>query len=107
MSGFYYAFDPKAAVGSRLLQLGIRASDTATCVTPIQDNTLYYVVSNDFTINGGDGYTSFTSYPSVLLGEPAADAMANYITKNSPVNPSVVGRIVIATAATYNPLPNC
>lgn len=53
------------------------------------------IVTNDFMLTGGDGYTAFTQGTNVLQpGDALLDVAIEYITARSPVAPVVEGRVV-------------
>ena len=53
------------------------------------------IVTNDFMLTGGDGYTAFAGGTDVLTpGDGLLEVTIEYITANSPVAPAVEGRIV-------------
>jgi 2',3'-cyclic-nucleotide 2'-phosphodiesterase (5'-nucleotidase family) len=53
------------------------------------------IVTNDFMFTGGDGYTAFSGGTDVLQpGDDLQALVVAYITANSPVSPTVEGRVV-------------
>ena len=53
-------------------------------------------VTNDFMFTGGDGYTVFAQGTDVLQpGDALLDIAVDYVTANSPVGPTVEGRITV------------
>ena len=64
-------------------------------LTPIGPSDTVRFVTNDFMFGGGDGYTAFTQGTDVLQpGDALNDLVVGYIGANSPVAPTVEGRIV-------------
>ncbi|MGZ8605563.1 MAG: 5'-nucleotidase C-terminal domain-containing protein [Actinomycetota bacterium] len=64
-------------------------------LTPIGPTDSIRIVTNDFMLTGGDGYTVFASGTDVLQpGDDLLQVTIDYITANSPVGPVVDGRIV-------------
>ncbi len=64
-------------------------------LTPIGPSDTVRFVTNDFMFGGGDGYTAFTQGTDVLQpGDALNDLVVGYIGDNSPVAPTVEGRIV-------------
>jgi 2',3'-cyclic-nucleotide 2'-phosphodiesterase (5'-nucleotidase family) len=62
--------------------------------TPIGDTDTVRVVTNDFMLTGGDGYTVFASATNVAQpGDDLLQVSIEYVTAHSPVNPVVEGRI--------------
>ena len=63
--------------------------------TPIAPADTLRVVTNDFMLTGGDGYTVFTQATNVQQpGDDLQQVVIDYIVANSPVGPVVDGRIV-------------
>ncbi|HWT22942.1 MAG TPA: 5'-nucleotidase C-terminal domain-containing protein [Solirubrobacteraceae bacterium] len=64
-------------------------------LTPLGPGSTVRVVTNDFMFTGGDGYTALAGGTDVLQpGDALLDLVIEYIAANSPVAPSVEGRIV-------------
>ncbi len=64
-------------------------------VTPIGPTDTVRIVTNDFMLTGGDGYTVLGQGTDVLQpGDGLLEITIEYITANSPVAPVVEGRIV-------------
>ena len=90
VAGLCFSYDIEAPVSSRVL--GARVADSAgNCTaTPLDLTaaTTYRIVSNDFTIGGGDGYPNFRDRMTTqgILDQVVAD----YIdAKTGPINPFV------------------
>ncbi|HEX4983636.1 MAG TPA: 5'-nucleotidase C-terminal domain-containing protein, partial [Ilumatobacteraceae bacterium] len=69
-------------------------------ITPIDPAETIRIVTNDFMLTGGDGYTVLTQGTDVLQpGDDLMNVVIEYIAANSPpgVAPVVEGRIVNAT----------
>jgi 2',3'-cyclic-nucleotide 2'-phosphodiesterase (5'-nucleotidase family)/predicted AlkP superfamily pyrophosphatase or phosphodiesterase len=63
--------------------------------TPIGPTDTVRLVTNDFMLTGGDGYTVFTQGTNVLQpGDALLDVAIEYVAAHSPVAPVVEGRIV-------------
>jgi 2',3'-cyclic-nucleotide 2'-phosphodiesterase (5'-nucleotidase family) len=64
---------------------------------PIDDKKYYKVIVNDYTADGGDGFTMFAKYAkNVITGPRDVDALSDYIQKYTPfVMPPLMGRITI------------
>ena len=63
-------------------------------LTPIGPADTVRIVTNDFMLTGGDGYTVFTQAADVLQpGDALLDVAVDYVAANSPVNPVVEGRV--------------
>lgn len=53
------------------------------------------VVTNDFMLTGGDGYTALAGGTDVVTpGDDLMQVATDYVTANSPIDPQVEGRIV-------------
>ncbi len=64
---------------------------------PVDPSAMYRVVTNDFVLGGGDGYTVFTQGLNKYdTGLNLTDALTDYIKASSPVTGSVDGRIAVA-----------
>ena len=90
VSGLAFTYDPKAAVGSRVLSIEVGGK-------PIDPAGKYKVASNDFMFGGGDGYSAL-GRGRTLIGKTDGTLMANvvmvHVRKLGTVNSSVEGRIV-------------
>ncbi|GAQ89649.1 hypothetical protein KFL_005470010, partial [Klebsormidium nitens] len=86
VSGIKFSFDPSKPAGSRLLEL-VAFNPIAKCFTPVDAAATYNVISNDFTANGGDGYSMFATSKKLLATGPVlADVLAEYVQNFSPIN---------------------
>jgi 5'-nucleotidase len=66
----------------------------------------YVVVTNNFMLGGGDGYSAFTQGTNGAdTGFILADVVEEYIAANSPVNVGVDGRINTTTQPVTGPEP--
>ncbi|MBL0337704.1 MAG: 5'-nucleotidase C-terminal domain-containing protein [Rhodospirillaceae bacterium] len=97
VSGLRYSWDPKKPVGSRILDVQVRQVDGK--FTPLQNNIVYQVTTNDFLRIGGDGFSVFKEKainPSDN-GMNLEDALVEYIEMlliDSPaIAPKTEGRI--------------
>ena len=104
VGGLKFAFDPSREAGSRVLNVEVNNADGS--YSPIDLNTVYKVASNDFMRGGGDGYSMFAdnAIDPYDAGAVLADAVAEYITANSPVSPGLEGRIVKLEVAVVLPI---
>jgi 5'-nucleotidase/UDP-sugar diphosphatase len=91
VGGMRYTWNPSAAVGSRILSVDIKSGSG---YSPIDPNASYKMAVTNFLVNGGDGYTVLgrgtNRYDTGFID---SDALAEFITANSPVNPQVEGRV--------------
>ena len=92
VSGLCFTYNIEAAVGSRVTSIVRQAADGSCTGAPVEAGRTYTVASNDFTLSGGDGY------PNVMFKSTTRNIMdqdlAAYVTANSPISPSIQGRIV-------------
>ena len=67
----------------------------AGTLTPVGPTDTVRLVTNDFMFTGGDGYTALAGGTDVLQpGDGLLEVAIEWVTANSPVEPSVEGRIV-------------
>ncbi|MDR0974129.1 MAG: 5'-nucleotidase C-terminal domain-containing protein [Ruminococcus sp.] len=95
ISGAAFTFNPSAKPGSRVIDITVGG-------TPLDDNAIYTVATNDWISGGGDGYAVLVpSFDKTLpLAHPETttltEAVAWYIGTN-PEIPSGTGRIDMVT----------
>lgn len=83
VAGIRFTFTPNRPPGERILSLEIARGDG---FVPIDPAATYRVVTNDFMLGGGDGYSVFTEGTNkVDTGFLLADVVADYIGTISPV----------------------
>ncbi len=89
ISGMTVVADLKQPAGSRVVSVKVGGK-------PLDPAATYKVATNDFMLNGGDGYTPLTG-GNVLVGPRGGKLMAstviNYIAKAGKVDAKVEGRI--------------
>jgi 2',3'-cyclic-nucleotide 2'-phosphodiesterase (5'-nucleotidase family) len=93
VSGLCFTYNIEAAVGSRVTG-AVRADAAGNCLATPVDLTAaasYNIVSNDFTISGGDGYPNFASrmHTQSILDQVVADYIAAQTAANLLLNPVV------------------
>ncbi len=106
VSGLCFAYDIQAAAGSRVTSVVRQAAD-GSCTGPVvglTSGSTYSLAENDFMADGGDGYPVFR--PRMTTREIMDEAVADYITANSPVPGALQGRIACADSNTAAP-PAC
>ena len=91
VSGLCFTYDVTAPAGSRVTSI-VRQSDDGSCTTEmVMPGTTYTLATNDFMAAGGDGY------PAILSRATTRNVMdadlADYVSGNSPISPSIQGRI--------------
>jgi 2',3'-cyclic-nucleotide 2'-phosphodiesterase (5'-nucleotidase family) len=99
VSGLCFTYDIEGAVGSRVTSVVRQAAD-GSCTGAAVDLTAassYTIAENDFMADGGDGYPVFR--PRITTREIMDQAVADYIAANSPLNPTIQGRIACADSA--------
>jgi 2',3'-cyclic-nucleotide 2'-phosphodiesterase (5'-nucleotidase family)/predicted AlkP superfamily phosphohydrolase/phosphomutase len=93
VSGLCFTYDIEAAVGSRVMG-AVRQAVDGTCSGAALDltaGTNYMIAENDFMTSGGDGYPNF--FARAATQNIMDQVLADYVTANSPINPSIQGRI--------------
>lgn len=91
ISGMTFRYDPTRAAGDRVLEIRITSKGRNEVMDP---NASYTLATNDFLFYGGDRYTVLTQGTNVQLrGDILAELVERFIAANSPVNPTIEGRI--------------
>jgi 5'-nucleotidase len=101
VGGMCVTYNIQAAALSRVTG-AVRQAANGTCTGPAIDLTAgasYVLATNDFTAVGGDGYPNFASRVT-SDGTTLEQALADYVLANTPLNPTVQGRIVCADSNT-------
>ncbi|WP_129629608.1 bifunctional metallophosphatase/5'-nucleotidase [Candidatus Oscillochloris fontis] len=99
IAGFSFTYNPALPVGSRVTSVTYAGA-------PMDSNAYFRVVTNDFMLGGGDGYTTFAQGSNQLnTGLILADVVQEYISTNSPINAIAEGRISVGLAV-GSPAPN-
>jgi 2',3'-cyclic-nucleotide 2'-phosphodiesterase (5'-nucleotidase family) len=93
VSGLCFTYDIASPAGSRVTSVVRQAAD-GSCTGPAVDlsaGASYTLTTNDFVAHGGDGYPDVYSKSTTrnIMDEDAAA----YVTANSPLSPSIQGRI--------------
>lgn len=93
VSGLRFSFDASKPAGQRILGVDVLGADGT--YKPIDPKAIYTVVTNDFMRGGGDGYNVFKdkAIDPYDFGPPLDQVVIDYIGSNSPINPSLDGRI--------------
>jgi 5'-nucleotidase len=104
VSGLCFTYDIDGAVGSRVTGA---VFDDGTCTGAAIDltaGTAYTLAENDFMASGGDGYP--VDIDTATTRELLDQVTAAYITANTPISPSIGGRITCtASGAGVCPTP--
>jgi 5'-nucleotidase / UDP-sugar diphosphatase len=99
VAGIRVSFSPEAPAGSRVTALTFQNQN-------IDPAASYVVVTNNFMLGGGDGYSVFAEGTnSADTGFILADVVEEYIAVNSPISPEVDGRINTTTQPVILPAP--
>jgi 2',3'-cyclic-nucleotide 2'-phosphodiesterase (5'-nucleotidase family)/predicted AlkP superfamily phosphohydrolase/phosphomutase len=108
VAGLCFSYDISAAAGSRVTKVVYQNADgscdiaggTEVDLTTASDPnpTPYTVAINDFMSTGGDGYPNFYFQGRVATFDYLDVATANYIAANTPISPSIQGRIQCTTS---------
>lgn len=85
VSGLQFTYDPTQPAGDRVTSI------TLTDGTPVDPNASYTLATNDFMASGGDGYPNVADRTTTL--ELMTDVVEFYVSENSPISPSIEGRI--------------
>ncbi len=104
VSGLCFTYDVAAAAGSRVTSIVRQAADGSCTGTPVDPAASYSVASNDFLLKGGDGYPNV--YSRATTRDIMDQDLADYVSANSPVSPSIQGRVVCADSNGAT-APNC
>ena len=93
VAGLKFTWDSAAEPGSRITEVMVQGDDGS--FAPLDEATLYGVVSNNYVRGGGDGYDIFeTDSQNVYdYGPDLADVTAEYMAENAPYTPYLDGRI--------------
>jgi 2',3'-cyclic-nucleotide 2'-phosphodiesterase (5'-nucleotidase family) len=105
VSGLCFTYDVSAPVGSRVTEV-VRQAEDGSCSGPPVDLTsasTYSLAINDFMASGGDGYPNVFS--RIVTRNVMDQDVEAYIMANSPISPSIQGRIVCTGAGCPTPLP--
>jgi 2',3'-cyclic-nucleotide 2'-phosphodiesterase (5'-nucleotidase family) len=96
VSGLCFTYDINQPAGSRVTSI-VRQSATGSCTTEgVLPTSTYTLTTNDFMASGGDGYPVVASRATT---RNIMDAdLADYVATNSPLNPSIQGRIVCTSS---------
>jgi 2',3'-cyclic-nucleotide 2'-phosphodiesterase (5'-nucleotidase family) len=98
VSGLCFTYDISAAVGSRVTGAVRQAADGSCTGAPIDlVGGTYSVAMNDFMSTGGDGYIKFATSRVNSDGTTLEETLADYVSANSPLSPTIQGRVTCTT----------
>jgi len=97
VAGIMFSYCPDLPEGEKVTSVSVRTEDGEFVDIEREDTSqIFNLVTNNFLNNGGDGYTIFAEVEDVFpLGPPMDDAMKEYITAFSPIDPKIEGRVAI------------
>lgn len=100
VSGLKYSFDRSKPAGSRVVSVEVKEGDA---FAPLDPAKTYIVAANNYVRTGGDGFKVFATKAinAYDFGPNLEEAVAAYITANSPYKPYTDGRISEVTPAGY------
>jgi 2',3'-cyclic-nucleotide 2'-phosphodiesterase (5'-nucleotidase family) len=106
VSGLCFTYDIQLPANGRVTGAVRQAEDGSCTATPVDLTaaSTYSLAENDFMSDGGDGYPVFR--PRITTREIMDQAVADYITANSPLAPAIQGRINCADSMPAVP-PAC
>ena len=100
VSGMKYSFDRSKPAGSRIVSVEVKEGDA---FVPLDPAKTYIVAANNYVRTGGDGFKVFAekAINAYDFGPNLEEAVAAFITANSPYKPYTDGRIAEVTPAGY------
>ncbi len=100
VSGMKYSFDRSKPAGNRVAAVEVKEGDA---FVPLDPAKTYTVAANNYVRTGGDGFKVFATKAinAYDFGPNLEEAVAAYITANSPYKPFTDGRITEVTPAGY------
>lgn len=93
VAGLRYAFDPALPPGQRVTSVDVQ--NTAGRWQPLDPAAKYPVITVDFIAKGGDGFSMLTNADWRESDILIDDAVRIHLEKNSPLRPTLEGRIRI------------
>ncbi len=93
VAGIRFVWNAKLPVGKRVTKVEVK--DVSGNFQLLNPKAIYKVATNNFLASGGDGYRVFAEGKNLLeTGYLLSDAIAEYITANSPLQVKTENRIV-------------
>lgn len=107
VSGLCFTYEITAPAGSRVTGAVRQAADGSCSGDPVDLTaaSTYFIAENDFMATGGDGYPNV--YARGTTQNIMDQVVADYITANSPLSPTIQGRIVCTDANGAGVAPDC
>jgi 2',3'-cyclic-nucleotide 2'-phosphodiesterase (5'-nucleotidase family) len=105
VSGLCFTYDVAAPIGSRVTAVVSQTATGACTGAPVDLSATasHTVAINDFMAGGGDGYPNVAS--RATSRDIMDQAVADWIGANSPITPSIQGRIVCTDSVAPNSCP--
>jgi 2',3'-cyclic-nucleotide 2'-phosphodiesterase (5'-nucleotidase family) len=105
VSGLCFTYEITAPAGSRVTSIVAQAADGSCTGSAVAAADSYTLATNDFMAAGGDGYPVIISRVTSrnIMDQDAAD----YVAANSPLDPSIQGRIACSDANGAGVAPDC
>ena len=99
VSGLCFSYNITLPAGGRVVSAVRQAADGTCTGAPVDltAGTTYDIAANDFITSGGDGYPNF--FARATTREVLDQAVADYIEANTPLSPTIQGRIVCLPSA--------
>ena len=96
-AGVRLVYDVTREVGNRLVSAEVRCGDCdEDTLEPLEDDQVYNVVTSNYVLGGGDGYTMLEeNMESRVIGELDTDVIKAVLESSSPVSAEIEGRITI------------
>jgi 2',3'-cyclic-nucleotide 2'-phosphodiesterase (5'-nucleotidase family) len=105
VSGLCFTYEITAPAGSRVTSIVAQAADGSCTGPAVVAGDSYTLATNDFMAAGGDGYPVIISRVTSrnIMDQDAAD----YVAANSPLDPSIQGRIACTDPNGAGVAPDC
>jgi 2',3'-cyclic-nucleotide 2'-phosphodiesterase (5'-nucleotidase family) len=97
VSGLCLTYSVDLEPGSRITS-AVRQAEDGSCTgeeIDFSEGATYTIISNDFSMSGGDGYPNFSERMVTLgiLDEVVAEYLTAEASGGQPINPAIQGRI--------------
>lgn len=96
VSGLCFTYDVGLPAGNRVTSIVRQAADGSCTTEVVMPGAMYTLATNDFMAAGGDGYPVIIS--RVTTRNIMDQDLADYVAANSPISPSIQGRITCTGA---------
>jgi len=94
VSGISFALDGSKSAGHRVSEVRVNGQ-------PLDAGRRYTLATNDYMLEGGDGYSMLASGQVLVTPEAGSllsSVIESYVRRNSPIAPAIAGRIRIVPA---------